>query len=136
MRRYEMNLSEYTVMIAEDDAMSYKFLELVLTKKTCINIIWAINGQQAVDFCRIYNHIDIILMDIQLPLIDGFEAVKRIKKLKPEIPIIVQSANSYNDEWQTSIELGCDAYLTKPVNANKLIEQIESLLKSAVSKSA
>ena len=131
-----MDLSEYTVLITEDDAMCYKFLELVLTKRTKINIIWAINGKQAVDFCKIYDHIDLILMDIQLPVMDGFEAIKRIKAFKPRIPIIVQSANSYNNEWQTSVELGCDAYITKPVNADLLIEKITGLLNSSVTKSA
>ena len=63
-----MDLTNKTILIAEDDEISFKFLDLVLSRKTKVNIIWAINGQMAVDFCRIYNHIDLVLMDIQLPV--------------------------------------------------------------------
>ncbi len=128
------NWENYTVLIAEDDPMSYKFLELVLTKRTKINVIWAINGKQAVEYCRVYDYINLILMDIQLPVMNGFEAIKQIKSLKPNIPIIVQSANSYNGEQEYCMKLGCDGYLIKPINSETLINQIENLLKPIGSK--
>jgi len=120
--------SNYTILIAEDDEISFKFLDLVLTKKTGVNIIWAINGQMAVDFCRLYDHIDLILMDVQLPIIDGVEAIRQIKAFKPQIPIIVQTANAFNDEWEKCFEAGCDEYLNKPVNLPDLILRIENLM--------
>jgi CheY-like chemotaxis protein len=124
----------YTVLIAEDDAMSYKFLELVLTKRTNINIIWAINGKQAVEYCLIYDYINLILMDLQLPVMSGFDAIKQIKQHNPNIPIIVQSANSYNGEQESCMKLGCDGYIVKPINSELLIEQIEGLLKPISSR--
>lgn len=130
----KVDLSAYTVLIAEDDAMSYKFLEVVLSKQTKINIIWAIDGQQAVDYCRLSNHIDLVLMDLQLPIMDGFEAIREIKSFKPNLPIIIQSANSFNDEWEQSMKIGCDAFLTKPLNSTTLIRQIENILKPLVPK--
>ncbi len=132
----KINLKEYTVLIVEDDAMSYKFLEIVLSKKTGINIIWAIDGKQALDYCKIYKHIDIILTDLQLPLIDGYEVVRQIKMKNADIPVIVQSANSFNNEMKKCLELGCDAYMTKPLNSELLIKNIESLLRSVTSKTA
>lgn len=128
--------SGYTVLIAEDDAMNYKFLEVVLTKQTKIKIIWAIDGQQAIDYCKLSNHIDLVLMDIQLPVVDGLEAIQEIKKFKPNLPIIVQSANSFNDEWEISKRIGCDAYLTKPLNTSVLIKYIENFLNPLVPKTA
>jgi len=120
--------SNYTILIAEDDEISFKFLDLVLTKKTGVNIIWAINGQMAVDFCRLYDHIDLILMDVQLPIIDGVEAIRQIKTFKPHIPIIVQTANAFNDEWEKCFEAGCDEYINKPVNLPDLFLRIENLM--------
>jgi CheY-like chemotaxis protein len=130
------NLKEYTVLVVEDDSMSYKFLEIVLSKKTGINIIWAIDGQQALEYCNIYKHIDIILTDLQLPVIDGMELIRLIKQKSPEIPIIVQSANSYNDVMEKCMRLGCDVYLTKPISCDLLIKNMEALLKPVISKSA
>jgi two-component system, cell cycle response regulator DivK len=123
-----MDLSNHTILIAEDDEISFKFLDLVLTRKTGVNIIWAINGQMAVDFCRNYEHIDLVLMDLQLPVIDGIEAIKQIKAFKPALPIIVQTANAFNDEWEKCLEAGCDDYITKPVNLQDMMFRIESLL--------
>jgi CheY-like chemotaxis protein len=131
-----MNLQAYTVLVVEDDAMSYKFLEIVLSKKTGINIVWAIDGQQALEYCKIYKHIDIVLTDLQLPVIDGRELIKQIKSRNPDIPIIVQSANTLHDEMEKCTRLGCDAYLTKPIDSELLIKQIEALLRPVTSKTA
>lgn len=128
------NLAEYTVLVVEDDSMSYKFLEIVLTKKTGINIIWAIDGQQALEYCSLYKNIDIILTDIQLPILDGTELIRKVKTRNPEMPIIVQSANSLNDEMEKCLKLGCDVYLTKPLNSDLLIKHLETLLKPVPSK--
>jgi CheY-like chemotaxis protein len=131
-----INLQAYTVLIVEDDAMSYKFLEIVLSKKTGINIVWAIDGQQALEYCQIYKHIDIILTDLQLPVIDGRELIKQIKLTSPQIPIIVQSANALNDEIEKCTKLGCDVYLTKPINSDLLITHLEALLRPVASRTA
>lgn len=130
------SLQEYTVLVVEDDSMSYKFLEIVLSKKTGINIIWAIDGKQALEYCKIYKHIDIILTDLQLPVIDGKEFIRQIRSKSPEIPIIVQSANVRQEEMDLCSKLGCDVYLTKPINSEELIKHIESLLRPVTSKTA
>jgi CheY-like chemotaxis protein len=131
-----INLHAYTVLVVEDDAMSYKFLEIVLSKKTGINIVWAIDGRQALEYCQIYKHIDIILTDLQLPVIDGRELIRQIKLTNPQIPIIVQSANALNDEIEKCTKLGCDVYLTKPINSDLLIKHLEALLRPVASRTA
>jgi CheY-like chemotaxis protein len=123
-----IDLSNRTILIAEDDEISFKFLDLILTRKTGVNIIWAVNGQMAVDFCRMYEHIDLVLMDLQLPVLDGIEAIRQIKSFKPDLPVIVQTANAYNAEWEKSFHAGCDDYISKPINLQDLMHKIENLL--------
>jgi CheY-like chemotaxis protein len=122
------DLSNFTIMVAEDDEISFKYLDLVLSRKIKANVIWAINGQMAIDFCQQFDHIDLILMDIQLPIVDGVEAIRQIKALKPSIPIIVHTANAYGEECDRCFEAGCDDFLTKPVNIHQLLYKINTIL--------
>jgi CheY-like chemotaxis protein len=118
--------SNRTILIAEDDEISFKYLDLILSHKTNANVLWAINGQMAVDFCKQYEHIDVVIMDIQLPIIDGVEAIRQIKSFKPTLPIIVHTANAYGDECERCFVAGCDEYITKPANFEQLMYKIES----------
>jgi two-component system, cell cycle response regulator DivK len=120
--------SNKTILIAEDDEISYKYLNLILSRKTGVNVLWAINGQMAVDFCKQYNHIDLVMMDLQLPVIDGIEAIKQIKSFKPHLPIVVHTANAYGNESERCFEAGCDEYVTKPANFMQLLYKIEIFL--------
>ena len=117
-----------TILVAEDDQISFKYLDLILSRKTNANVLWAINGQIAVDFCKQYNHIDLILMDVQLPVIDGVEAIRQIREFNRAIPIIVHTANAFGDECDRCFEAGCDDFITKPVNLQQLLYKIENLL--------
>ena len=121
--------SNRTILIAEDDEISFKYLDLVLFRKSNVTIIWAIDGQMAVDYCKLYEYIDLVLMDIQLPVMDGIEAIRQIRAFKPDLPIIVQTANTFGEEWEQCFEAGCDDYVTKPVNIEDLLVRIDSLLK-------
>jgi CheY-like chemotaxis protein len=123
--------SNRTILIAEDDEISFKYLSLILSRKTQANILWAINGQMAIDFCKQYNHIDLVLMDIQLPIVDGIEAIRQIKSFKPTLPIIVHTANAYGEECERSFSAGCDEYVTKPANFQNLMYKIENLMAPA-----
>jgi two-component system, cell cycle response regulator DivK len=124
----DYNWKNRTVLVAEDDEMSFRYIELVLSRKTQINIIWAINGQQAVDYCRLNSHIDLVLTDLQLPVFDGLEVIKRIRKFKPNIPIIVQTANAMNDEYDKCMKAGSDGYVTKPINLPDLFSRMDHFL--------
>lgn len=126
--------SNRTVLIAEDDEMNFRYLEVIFEKYTGINVIWAINGKMAVDYCQIYDYIDIVIMDIQLPVVDGLEATKQIKSFKPDLPIIAHTANTYNNEVEKSLAAGCDDYISKPVNFEDLLSRIESFLNPVATK--
>ena len=129
----DYNWQNYTVLIVEDDEICYKYIELVLSRKTNINIIWAATGKQAVDYCKLYDHIDIVLMDIQLPELNGYEATRQIKSGKPDLPVIIQSANALNEELEKCIDAGCEAYVTKPIDISLLFQKIDSLLNNVPS---
>jgi two-component system cell cycle response regulator DivK len=128
----EYNWKDRTVLVAEDDEMSFRYIELVLSRKTNINIIWAINGQQAVEYCQLYSHIDLVLTDLQLPVFDGLEVIRRIRQMKPGLPIIVQTANAMNDECEKCMKAGSDGYITKPINLSELFSRMDHLLNPEV----
>ncbi len=129
----EYNWQNYTVLVTEDDEISFRYIELVLSRKTNINIIWAINGKQAVEYCEIYDYIDVVLMDLNLPEMDGYEATKNIKSIKPSLPVIIQTANTFNDEEEKCRESGCDGFVTKPIDLAILFNIINRCLKTVPS---
>ena len=113
--------SKKTILIVEDDELSYEFLNMVLTKAG-INTVWAKNGQEAIDKCN--ENIDLILMDINLPLINGYDATKAIKKVFSNTPIIAQTAHAIINDRKKTIEAGCDDYISKPINKQSLLNKL------------
>ena len=93
-------------------------------RKTNANVIWLENGFLAVEHIRDNNHVDLVLMDIRMPVMDGIEASKAIKELKPEIPIIIQTASVMGSAFEEIANSNCDDTIFKPIDANKLIEII------------
>lgn len=101
-----------TVLVAEDDEINFSYLNIVL-KKLNVNVIRAENGQEAVDLCK-RELIDIILMDIKMPVMNGYTAAKLIKEFKPNLPIIAQSAHAVQAEIEEYRD-AFDDYITKPI---------------------
>lgn len=116
-----------TFLIAEDSILNYTFLE-ALFQKTKVNLIWAKDGKQAVDFCRENDEIDLVLMDIKMPILSGLEAITEIKKFRKELPIIVQTAYAMPEDRDRSFEAGGDEHLTKPLNVDELFKTITKFL--------
>jgi CheY-like chemotaxis protein len=114
------------VLIVEDDEVNALFLETVLLKSN-INTIRAVNGIEAVEICAVNNDINLVLMDIKLPLMNGYEATRRIKKTKPDLPIIAQTAYAMNEDREKAIEAGCDGYISKPIIVSELLKLIDTL---------
>ena len=112
-----------TILIAEDDLYSFEILELFL-EATNANIVHAENGLQAVEICRKNPQIDIVLMDINLPKIDGLQATAEILKFRYDLPIISQTANAMSDDRQKSLKAGCVDYISKPIKEDLLIAKI------------
>ncbi|MBN1651409.1 MAG: response regulator [Bacteroidales bacterium] len=109
------------LLIAEDDDMNYLFFETVLRNKFA-NIYRAENGQDAVDRCKEYPDIAVVLMDIKMPGMDGLEATRQIKSIRPELPIIAVTAFAMHGDENRIREAGCNDYLSKPVDKMKLMK--------------
>ena len=93
-----------------------------------ITIFHAGNGCEAVELVRRHPEINIVLMDIKMPLMDGFEATMLIKHLRPELPVIAQSAFNTDDYRARAREAGCNAFIPKPINHRELLEQVQAQL--------
>ncbi len=120
------NWSKYTILIAEDLDMNFLFLSEGL-KTTGIKIIRARNGQEAIDICKSDDTIDLILMDINMPQITGFEATQIIKKEK-NIPIIAQTALSIDEANEKAEKAGCDDIIFKPIRLKLFLSTINKYL--------
>ena len=107
-----------TVLAAEDDEFNYLLIEELLLDQG-INVIRAKNGQEAIDICKKNDKINMILMDIKMPVVDGYEAAKIIKKFNPEMLIIAQSAYAMEHEIKKFSTI-FDDYITKPIKADEL----------------
>lgn len=121
--------SNHTILIAEDDNTNFRYLEILITRKhPNIVIHQAKDGQQAIDKCILYPEIEIVLMDIQLPVVDGFKATRQIREFRSQIPIIAQSAYSKTSDINKAKECGCDDYITKPISMEALYEVLAKYL--------
>ena len=118
---------EKTILVAEDEELNYKVIETAL-RRTQVNIIRAKDGRQAIEFCQAFNKIDLVLMDIQMPEINGFDATRMIKKFRQDLPIIAQTAYALSGEKEKCIEAGCDDYLAKPLIIDDLLSKMSSYL--------
>ncbi len=120
-----INWKNKIILIAEDEDVNYKFLESVL-HKTQIQLLRAVNGQEAVALCKKIPQIDIVLMDIKMPVMNGFEAITEIRKFRKDLPVIAQTAFSSQDEINKCLETGCIDYVTKPIDIKLLIQKINT----------
>lgn len=121
------NWSNKTVLVVEDDEISFKYLHKILSK-TGLIIIRAISGYDAVNICDKHNEINLVLMDIQLPGINGYEATKKIREFKPDLPILAQTAHALPEDKQKSIDAGCNDYISKPIKRQILFSKINHIL--------
>lgn len=108
-----------TILIAEDEEYNYLYLKHILASKHN-RLIHAKNGSEAVDLCRDNSGIDLILMDVKMPVMDGYTAAKLIKEFNPTIPIIAQSAYAMEYEKERYVGSFFDEYVIKPINVNEL----------------
>jgi CheY-like chemotaxis protein len=116
-----------TILIAEDDDLSTILLKRSL-KGENINILCAENGWEAVELVEHHPEINLVLMDIKMPVMNGYEATRIIKKQRPDLPVIVQSAFTSKEEREKAYEAGCDNFITKPIKKSELLEMMQSLL--------
>ncbi len=119
--------SKYKIIVAEDDETSFYYLEQILIEVTD-RIIHAKNGEEAIEMTKKYADTDIILMDIKMPKINGFEATEEIRKFNKDVYIIAQTAYSQVSDKVKVIEAGCNEFISKPINKKKLLELISNVI--------
>lgn len=111
------------LLLVEDEEVNYLYInELVGT--TGVNLIHVTTGEEAIEICTTTEPIDLILMDMRLPGISGFDATKIVKKIRKNLPIIAQTAYAMENEQRNCMEAGCDHYLTKPFEQKILMKVI------------
>ncbi|MGM8360747.1 ATP-binding protein [Flavobacterium sp. ARAG 55.4] len=119
-----MKSANKTILIAEDDNINFLLFQKMMKDKD-FEIIRAKNGQEAVDICISNSNIDLVLMDIKMPVLNGFEAVEQIRPIRPELPIIAQTAYSSSEDKMKIEKAGFDDYITKPLSRERLFELID-----------
>lgn len=112
------------ILIVEDDISSRLYLNKILEKTGAV-LISACDGREAIEIASNDPGIDIILMDIQLPVIDGYDAARKIRETRKDITIIAQTAYSLLGEREKIMAAGFDEYIVKPIFPQQLIEKLE-----------
>ncbi len=124
-----INLSDKTILLVDDDK-DFCFLIKMMLKKTNVQLQFVYNGEEAIHFMdqQTSNGIDLILLDIQMPLISGYTLIDLFKKKYPNIPIMAVTAFGMIGEREKCLDAGFDEYLSKPFDEHDLIFQIGRLL--------
>ena len=118
-----------TILIAEDNDSNYRLFETILRRD--YRLIRARDGEQAVELCRT-EHPHLILMDINMPVMNGYEAAAEIRKFAAEIPIVAVTAYAYASDEQKIMQNGFTGYMPKPINAPQLKKQILDILRERI----
>jgi CheY-like chemotaxis protein len=120
---------KYTVLIVEDEEVNLLYLDTLLRKiDNKLQIIKASTGQEAVDICKLNHKIDLVFMDIQLPVLNGIDATKQIKSFCPELPVIAQSAYTSSEEIENAMLAGFSKYIAKPIKGEDIKQALNQYL--------
>ena len=122
--KFDMSrIKELTLLIAEDEDVSSELL-LAYFNDVVDKIIIVRDGKEAIEECKHNPNIDLILMDVKMPRMDGYKATREIRKFNKELIIIAQTAYALPGDREISIKAGCNDYITKPIKKDELIEII------------
>ena len=117
------NLDELTILVAEDDEINYSYIKEIF-KGTGAEILRAVNGKEAVEVCQKNDKINMLLMDIKMPVMNGYEAIKQIRELRPDLPIIAQTAFALSNEMLKAFNAGSNDYISKPFKKEQLLAMV------------
>ncbi|MBL4746080.1 MAG: response regulator [Flavobacteriaceae bacterium] len=129
----ELKKEKVTLLIAEDEMNNMVFLEEVFSR-TSYTILKVENGHEAVAMCAENTAIDLVLMDIKMPIMNGLEATEIIKKTRPNLPVIALSAFAMESDIKHALSKGCDTYISKPINRKLLLKTIVDYVSKAGEK--
>jgi CheY-like chemotaxis protein len=125
VNKMEKISSEVTILIAEDEELNFLLIRELL-KPFGFKVIHASNGVEAVSAVSENNSVDLVLMDLKMPVMDGFEATKIIKELKPELEVIALTAYSLDSDKKRAIDCGCSDVIVKPIQKDDLYAKLSA----------
>jgi PAS domain S-box-containing protein len=127
LKEEDVDLFNSVILIVEDEEFNAIYLQELLKRRN-IKYIHAWNGEEAVKICSGTEKIDLVLMDIKLPQMNGFIATQKIKKINPKLPVIAQTAYAMESDKVDALQAGCDDYISKPIAEEKLINILSKYL--------
>jgi two-component system, cell cycle response regulator DivK len=119
--------SKKTILVVEDEAFTRFFYNKAL-QLTGVNLLFAENGAEGMKMATENKEIDCVLMDIRMPIADGYEATRMIKSIKKDLPIIVQTAYVLSNERLLAFQAGCDEFISKPIRLEVLFKLLRKYL--------
>lgn len=122
--RITSHMKRTTILIAEDDDIGFIYLNELLSLNG-LAVLRANDGREAVELVKEHPEIKLVLMDIKMPVMNGLEAIREIKAIRPELPLVVESAYAMNEDKERAIKAGCDGYLSKPIRQDELFTVIK-----------
>ena len=121
------DFSDKTMLIVEDCKLSYQLLKEIL-EETGIHILHAANGHDALKLCIQHQDIDIVLMDIKIPKMNGLETTQKIKLIRPDLPVLAQTAAVYPEIRLQCKQAGCEGFIEKPISTYELMSALRKWL--------
>ena len=115
------------ILIVEDDLITQMYLENLLNNKN-IDILLANDGEQALEQVKKNDNIAIVLLDLDMPKMNGLETISKIIKINPKVKIVIETVHSKREKMEHCMKLGASAYLTKPLENDELLETINSVI--------
>ncbi len=124
----DYQFADKTILVVEDTETSIKFFDAALRRSEA-SLLWAKSGEEAISVLNDnIDIVDIVLLDLNLPGINGFEVLKYIRNVAPQLPVIVQTAYLFSGEKSTSFSMGANDFISKPIQLNELLENIAKYL--------
>ncbi len=122
----EISKEKPTILIAEDEDSNYFVLEILLRQLTVSKVSRAVNGIEAVEYCKANPETSLVLMDIKMPEMDGLEATQKIREFNKTIPIIAVTAFAMTGDEQKALNAGCNEYVSKPISMKVLLQKLQN----------
>ncbi len=123
----QYNWKEKIILLVEDDTNNHAYIGKLLSI-TNAKILDAWNGKQALELVKKQPDISLVLMDIKMPIMNGYEATRLIKQIRPKLPVIAQTAYVLGRDREQALEAGCDDYFSKPIERNKFMKTLNNYL--------
>jgi len=118
----------FVFLVGEDDYLNYLLLEKMLQRNFNCEVLYGATGKDVLNILKERKNIDLILLDLRMPVMDGFTAFQEIKKLDPTVPVIAVTAYAYSEDRKKAIDMGFDEYIVKPIMINDMLAKINQIL--------